>query len=31
MTRDGGDDFAAAYYEEQLPNARALLDSLTSY
>ena len=28
--RDGGNAFAAAYYEKQLPKARALLDRLTS-
>jgi hypothetical protein len=28
--RDGGNAPAAAYYEEQLPRARALFDRLTS-
>jgi hypothetical protein len=29
--RDGGNVPAAAYYEEQLPKARALLDRLTGH
>jgi tetratricopeptide (TPR) repeat protein len=30
IMRDGGNAFAAAFYEKQLPKARALLDRLTS-
>jgi hypothetical protein len=30
IMRDGGNAFAATYYEAQLPKARSLLDQLTS-